>query len=108
MPVDAGYAGLINRAQQLARFNSADFPPLERRAAPEPPPAPLPIAAMPLAAAAAEGDQFVALDNPKCVPIAPGTVVALGELRGAVVGICRRDHAKPQAVWPFCCALVGR
>ena len=43
MPVDAGYAGLINRA-----------------------------------AAAAEGDQFVALDNPKCVPIAPGTVVALG------------------------------
>ena len=78
MPVDAGYAGLINRAQQLERFNRADFPPLERRAAPEPPPAPLPIAAMPLAAAAAEGDQFVALDNPKCVPIAPGTVVALG------------------------------
>ena len=70
MPVDAGYAGLINRAQQLERFNRADFPPLERRAAP--------IAAMPLAAAAAEGDQFVALDNPKCVPIAPGTVVALG------------------------------
>ena len=83
MPVDAGYAGLINRAQQLERFNSADFPPLERRAAPEPPPAPLPIAAMPLAAAAAEGDQFVALDNPNCVPIAPGTVVALGAGRPA-------------------------
>ena len=54
MPQDAGYAGLINRAQQLDRFNRADFPPLERRAAPEPPPAPLPIAAMPLAAAAAD------------------------------------------------------